>query len=188
MLRCVLLNPREMEDHIEKKEIENFKRIYHQFKINTELLNKKGSDLKDLIIKRLSGVAVDNLPEGKLRGIYFISYVKKLDPWSAIDYKDGTDPQTTPLLASGTSVPDLDAFVCSHTNIEIEATNNDRVIKSADLRGFMRENWGISGYKEIPFDLKSSERVEIKWNTEGNDFPPCGEFIFVIDQPIICGI
>ncbi|WP_233898135.1 hypothetical protein [Tenacibaculum piscium] len=169
-------------------EVKNIKTIYHRFKINKELLNKDKATLQNTIANYLRGEQNDTLPKGKLIGIHFNSYVKTLDTWTAIDYQDGTDPQATPLLATGTNVPDLNAFICSHTDIRIEDTHGRLMSEPTDLKDYNRANWGNAGKRITPFNLVHNEQITIKWDVLGNDFPPCGEFIFTIEQEISCEI
>lgn len=163
-------------------EVKNFKTIYRRFKINKELLNKDKATLQNNIANYLRGEQSDTLPKGKLIGIHFNSYVKTLDTWSAIDYQDEYYPTT------GTNVPDLNAFICSHTDIRIEDTHGRLISEPTDLRDYNRANWGNSGKRITPFSFLHNEQITVKWDTLGNAFPPCGEFIFTIEQEISCEI
>ncbi|MCD8405789.1 hypothetical protein [Tenacibaculum dicentrarchi] len=175
-----------MED--QHLEVKNFKQIYHRLKINKELLKLDKATLKNTIGNYLRDEQSDTLPKGKLISIHFNSYVNTLDTWTAIDYQDGTDPQTTPLLATGTNVPDLNAFICSHTDIRIEDTHGRLLTEPTDLKDYNRSNWGELGARVTPFKLTHNEQITVKWDTLGNAFPPCGEFIFTIQQEISCPV
>jgi len=158
------------------------RQIYHRTKVNEELLQhgKVGANIDFSEFAR--GVVADTLPKGKLKGIYFLPYVKKLDTWSAIDYQ-GVEPAN--------DVPNEDfplgkAFICSHTNIRIEDNHNYLITQPTDLRDYHRENNVLKGYKEVDFDLGENERILINYELIGEDFPPCGEFVFVINEEKVC--
>ena len=155
----------------------NTKLTYHKIQINPELLEHGNADYQGTFDKLKIGSVIDTLPAGQLKGLYFISYVKELDAWSAIDYK-GDNPEPV-------NVRDK-AFICSHTEIRIEDTRNHFITQPTDIKDYERKNWNAKGYKETPFEFKSNEQITIKYVTQGDAYPPCGEFIFVIDEEISC--
>lgn len=160
------------------------KRIYHKFQINKELLKTGSKGFTEAPEVYLRSEQSDTLPAGKLKGIYFISYVKELDVWSAIDYKNSkdTNPINNNAPTTNSNIPNSKAFICSHTGIRIQDTLGRLITEPTDLKDYYRENWGAKGYKEIDLNIEHNEQITISWETIGNDFPPCGEFIFVIDQ------
>lgn len=162
--------------------MEKFRKIYHTIKINPELL-KHGKTGEDVAFSDFTeDVVYDTLPKGKLIGIGFTSYVKKLDTWSAIDYQ-GVEPAGD---VANEKFPMKKSFICSHTKIRIKDTNDYPLTGEADLRSFEPESNPTKGYKEVDFELKANERVEINYELIGEDFPPCGEFVFIIEKEISC--
>ncbi|MFZ3565184.1 hypothetical protein [Tenacibaculum finnmarkense] len=159
------------------------KTIYHVIQVNKKLLKHRENDIIDFKPYLIDDIT-DTLPKGKLIGIHFNSYVKKLDTWSAIDYQ-GKDK--TP-AADDTSIPELKAFICSHTQIRIENGNDKLVTKPCDLRDFERKNWSEKGFKEVEMNLNNNEQIKIRWETIGDDFPPVGEFVFTIKASDECAI
>ncbi|TDQ22753.1 hypothetical protein [Tenacibaculum caenipelagi] len=158
------------------------RKIYHRTKVNPELLEhgKTGSNVDFASFSR--GVITDVLPKGKLRGIYFLSFVKELDTWSAIDYQ-GQEPAND---LPNEKFPLGKAFICSHTNIRIEDNRSYLITEPTDLKDYKKENNHEKGYKPVDFELKENEKIIISYELFGEDFPPCGEFIFVIDEEKTC--
>ena len=162
--------------------MQKFRKIYHTVQINPELLKQGKTGANINFSDFTENVVYDTLPKGKLIGIGFTSYVKNLDTWSAIDYQ-GIEPADD---VPNEKFPMAKAFICSYTKINIKDTNNYPLTGEADLRSFKPENNPTKGYKETDFELNSNERVEINYELIGEDYPPCGEFVFIIEKEIIC--
>lgn len=165
-------------------------KTYHTIQINPELLKIDRPTVEQLS-PFVTGRTTDILPKGKLIGLYFNSYVKELDAWSAIDYQakeiipipgDQKDDGVQMALPQGI------AMICSHTPIRIEDTRNRLVTEPVDLRDYQRKNWGSKGFKDVFLDLKENEQITIAWEVIGDDFPPCGEFVFVIEEENTCNV
>lgn len=163
----------------------NLLKTYHRTKLNPELLNHGKDSFTDDLKDYLRGTITDILPKGKIVGVYFIPYVKKLDTWTAIDYQNAEAPSNVPAgIPNG--VPQDIAFICSHTDIRIEDTRGHLITEPTDLKDYERKNWNSKGYKEVEFECESNEQITINYEAMGDAFPPCGEFIFVIDAEKIC--
>lgn len=156
----------------------NTKIIAHRTQVNPELLQHGEASFTESLDTFKKGTVTDVLPKGKLLGMYYLSYVKELDAWSAIDYKKATDPDGT--------APKDKAFVCSHTNVRIEDTRSHLITIPTDIQDFSRKNWNAKGYKEIDFDFNENEQIVINYDAVGDAYPLCGEFVFIIEETIVC--
>lgn len=152
--------------------------ITHRTKINPELLQHGEAGFVENLGNFKVGTTPDTLPAGRLLGIYFLSYVKPLDAWSAIDYKKADAPEEAD--------PKDKAFVCSHTNIEIKDSFSNEITRPTDIQDYDRKNWNDKGYKEVDFEIAANLKVLIEFEAMGDAYPPCGEFVFVIEQNITC--
>ncbi len=128
---------------------------YHRIQINSSLLDDIESITPDKLTAAKQGVAYDNIPfEGKLIGVYFISYVdcKCKGPKSGLN----------------------------HTEIRIEDTRGRLLTGVTDIRDYLAENWAKESYKELSFPFKQNERINIGYTTKAGE-PIVGEFVFVIE-------
>ncbi len=145
---------------------------YSRIQINSELLEKNNSDINMNDYRR--GHANGTLPKGKLRGIYYNNYVQPLSAWEKIDFQEPVPPSTVS--------PEQKSFIVGHTEITIKDTRGRLITDPSDLRDYLRSNMVEKRAKCINFDLEHNETVHIEWNVKGHDFPPCGEFIFIIEE------
>lgn len=156
-------------------------KAYHRTQVNPELL-KHGEDGENVdLTQYLRGTVTDVLPKGRIIGLYYIPYTKELDAWSAIDYQvNPTSPEQ--LMAT----PQDRSFICAHTNIRVEDTRGHLITEPTDLKDYERKNWNASGYKELDFPIEQNEQITINYEALGDSFPPCGEFVYVIEVPRTC--
>ncbi len=146
--------------------------LYNRIQINPELLEKNNSEITMADYKQ--GRAVGTLPKGKLKGIYYLSYIQALGAWEKIDYQE-------PVPSSSAS-PEQKSFIVGHTDITIKDTRGRLVTDVADLRSYERRYMVEKDAKCISFDLDHNESIRIDWDAQGHDFPPCGEFVFIIEE------
>lgn len=150
------------------------KKIYHRVQINKSLLLVDDSPaISQKLTNALTGSVSDTLPKGKLTGIYFLDYMKK-----------NPTPNSPSVVGGGVSMamPSSASFMCSHTNIRIEDTRGRLVTEPTDIQDYERKSWNSKGYKEVDLDLEANEQITINYETVGDSFPLCGEFIFVIED------
>lgn len=139
------------------------KKIFKRIKVNKELLEFNGKAVKDFSSYLESSVN-DTLPEGKVKGVYFISYVSK----KQID---------TTQIGGGRFTP---STLLSHTNITLKDSRGHSLTEPTDIQDYEHKNGGYSkGFKELDFE-SSNERVTISWETMGG-VPILGEFVFIIE-------
>lgn len=153
------------------------KKIYHRIQVNKDLLSIDNSPtMRQTLSDVLVGSITDTLPKGKLTGVYFLNYIE-------------SNPSISkpPITVGGGGVqamamPNTVNFLTSHTNIRIEDTRGRLITEPTDIRDYDRKNWNAKGYKEISLDLETNEQITINYETIGDSFPICGEFIFVIED------
>ncbi len=149
--------------------------LYNRIQVNPKLLKHKapytGVNLDDFN----TGQVVGTLPKGKLKGIYFNDYVQNLGAWEKIDYQE---PKPDLQNASPRNV----SFIAGHNEIIIKDTRGRLITDPVDLRDYKRNNMVDKSAKCISLDLEHNEQLTIEWKTLGHNFPPCGEFIFVIEE------
>lgn len=164
------------------------KKIYHRVKINHELLkfdyeepqassNSQPINLQDFLV----GQATDTLPKGKCIGLYFLSYVEKQEP--QVQSIGGFGGESLP-LGNRMAMPEASLFLASHTNIRIEDTRGRLIAEPTDIQDYDRKNWNAKGYKELDVEFDENEQITINYETKGDAFPICGEFVFVIEQSL----
>lgn len=161
------------------------KTIYHRVKVNKGLLDfdptirqirqqRRNNALKDFF----TGREVDVLPKGKLKGAYFISY--------ANENSSRQNRQLPPAGGGAMAMPNIATFLATNTDIVIEDSKGVPITKPTDIRDYDRKSWDCTGYKKIDFNLEHNEQIAIRYETVGDGFPICGEFIFVIEEEKVC--
>ncbi len=153
------------------------KKNYQRIQINPELLKHKAPYTAINIDDFKNGQVTCSLPKGKLLGIYFNSYVQELSAWEKIDFQYPTPDNQTKV-----DKPREVAFVPSHTEIIIKDTRGRMITEPVDLRDYKRNNMVDKGAKCIHLDIEHNEQITIEWRALGHDLPPCGEFIFVMEE------
>lgn len=162
--------------------------VYHRIKINENLLELMRSlqnqsqgfrDPETVFNNMLNGSATDTLPAGKIIGIYFNNYIKeKVNAGGRGNY---SNPPKKPSYSM--AMPPIDRLQLSHTNIRISDTKDHPVTAESDLQDYEHKaGWNDQGYKPVNFDIENNEQIKVSWETIGTAYPPCGEFMFVIEE------
>ena len=146
------------------------KKIFKRIKVNKGLLKLDDSPAlgKDLSQYRVNEVS-DTIPSGKVKGVYFISYVSE-------------NKLSSPNMGS---VPIVSRFspstLLSHTNITLKDSRGHLLTEPTDIQDYEHKRGGYGlGFKELDFD-SNNERVTISWETI-TGMPILGEFVFIIES------
>jgi len=141
------------------------KTIFKRIKVNKELL-KLGQSMGPVdFTTYLTNEVSDTIPEGKVKGVYFVSYATHGTETSAIR---GSVSRFTPNT------------LLSHTDITLKDSRGHLLTEPTDIRDYEHKSGGYGlGFKELDFESKN-ERITISWETI-TGLPILGEFIFIIE-------
>ncbi len=145
------------------------KKIFKRIKVNKELLRLDASpNIGDDFSNYLINTQSDTIPTGKVKGVYFISYVSQ-------------NPVSSPILGGGNTISRFSpSTLLSHTNIILKDSRGHLLTEPTDIQDYQHKSGGYPlGFKELDFESKN-ERISISWETIVGT-PILGEFIFVIE-------
>ncbi|WP_299833767.1 hypothetical protein [uncultured Tenacibaculum sp.] len=147
------------------------KRIFKRIKVNKELLKLSSKPVMGMDFSQyLLGETNDTIPSGKVKGVYFISYIS-----------ENQISSSSPVLSGGMVVSRFSPnTLISHTDITLKDSRGHLLTEPTDLKDYEHKSGGYGlGFKELDFESKN-EKVTITWETLGS-IPILGEFVFVIE-------